>query len=46
MELASCFDKVPRLRVHDPLACVLGCAKDGVLEVTRAAVDVSVDLAL
>lgn len=46
MELASYFDKVPRLRVHDPLARVLGCAKGGVLEDTRAAVDVSVDLAL
>ena len=32
MELASYFDKVPRLRVQDPLARVLGCAKDGVLE--------------
>lgn len=32
MELASYFDEVPRLRVQDPLARVLGCAKDGVLE--------------
>jgi formylmethanofuran dehydrogenase subunit E len=32
MELAPYFDKVPRLRVQDPLARVLGCAKDGVLE--------------
>lgn len=32
MELASYFDKVPRLRVQDPLARVLGCAKGGMLE--------------
>jgi formylmethanofuran dehydrogenase subunit E len=32
MELPPYFDDVPRLRVQDPLARALGCAKDGVLE--------------
>lgn len=32
MELSSYFVEVPRLRVQDPLARILGCAKDGVLE--------------
>lgn len=32
MELPEFVDKVPRLRVRDPLAEVLGCPKDGILE--------------
>jgi len=32
MNLPDYFDEVPRLRVQDPLARVLGCAEDGVLE--------------
>ncbi|MFT7775210.1 hypothetical protein [Roseateles sp.] len=32
MKLPDYFDHVPRLRVQDPLARVLGCAEDGVLE--------------
>ncbi|HEY1128736.1 MAG TPA: hypothetical protein VGF12_04975 [Roseateles sp.] len=32
MILPRYFDDVPRLRVQDPLARVLGCAEDGVLE--------------
>lgn len=32
MTLLAFFDDVPRLTVHDPLADLLGCSKDGVLE--------------
>lgn len=32
MELCSFFQSVPRLRVRDPLAELLGCARGGVLE--------------
>lgn len=32
MNLPRYFDDVPRLRVQDPLARVLGCAEDGILE--------------
>ncbi|MBL8277813.1 MAG: hypothetical protein JNL93_14015 [Pelomonas sp.] len=32
MKLPSYFDKVPRLRMQDPLARVLGCAEDGILD--------------
>lgn len=32
MNLPEYFDKVPRLRVCDPLARLLGCAEDGILE--------------
>lgn len=32
MKLPDYFDDVPRLRVQDPLARVLGCAEDGLLE--------------
>lgn len=32
MELLEFFEQVPRLRVRDPLAELLGCAKDGELE--------------
>lgn len=34
MKLQPFFDRIPRLRVQDPLARVLGCAEDGVLEYT------------
>jgi len=32
MKLPAYFDDVPRLRVRDPLARLLGCAEDGVFE--------------
>jgi hypothetical protein len=32
MKLPAFFDQVPRLRVQDPLARLLGCAEDGILE--------------
>ncbi|MBW8846919.1 MAG: hypothetical protein JF607_18295 [Burkholderiales bacterium] len=32
MKLPDYFDEVPRLRMQDPLARVLGCAEDGILE--------------
>lgn len=32
MKLPEFFDRVPRLRVQDPLARVLGCAEDGILD--------------
>lgn len=32
MKLPEFFDQIPRLRVQDPLARMLGCAEDGVLE--------------
>ena len=32
MKLPDFFDIVPRLRVQDPLARLLGCAEDGILE--------------
>ena len=32
MKLPDYFDDVPRLKVRDPLARVLGCAEDGVLD--------------
>lgn len=32
MKLPDYFDDVPRLRVQDPLARVLGCAEDGILD--------------
>ena len=32
MQLSAYFDEIPRLRVQDPLARILGCARDGVLE--------------
>lgn len=32
MKLPDYFDDVPRLRMQDPLARVLGCAEDGILE--------------
>lgn len=32
MKLLPFFDEIPRLRVQDPLARLLGCADDGVLE--------------
>lgn len=32
MKMPAFFDEVPRLRVRDPLAEVLGCAEDGILE--------------
>jgi len=32
MKLPEFFDEVPRLRVHDPLAELLGCAEGGVFE--------------
>lgn len=32
MKLPDFFDDVPRLRVQDPLARLLGCAEDGILE--------------
>lgn len=34
MKLQPFFDDVPRLRVQDPLARILGCAEDGVIEYT------------
>lgn len=36
MKLAAFFDRVPKLRVRDPLAELLGCAEGGVLEYTYA----------
>jgi hypothetical protein len=36
MKLPPFFDEVPRLRLHDPLAEVLGCAEGGELEYTYA----------
>ncbi len=36
MKLPDFFDQVPRLRVRDPLAELLGCAEGGVLEYTYA----------
>lgn len=32
MKLPAYFDQVPRLRMQDPLARVLGCAEDGILD--------------
>lgn len=32
MKLPDFFDLVPKLRVQDPLACLLGSAEDGILE--------------
>lgn len=32
MKLPDYFDEIPRLRVQDPLARVLGCAENGILE--------------
>jgi formylmethanofuran dehydrogenase subunit E len=32
MTLQPFFDEVPKIRVHDPLALLLDCAKDGALE--------------
>jgi len=32
MNLPAFFDQVPRLRVQDPLARILGCARDGIFE--------------
>ncbi|MEO6031989.1 MAG: hypothetical protein ABIP61_08840 [Burkholderiaceae bacterium] len=32
MKLPDFFDRVPRLRVRDPLAALLGCADDGILD--------------
>ncbi|CAM3901819.1 hypothetical protein [Roseateles saccharophilus] len=32
MKLPDYFDDIPRLKVQDPLARVLGCAEDGILE--------------
>jgi hypothetical protein len=36
MKLPDFFDKVPRLRVYDPLAEALGCAEQGVFEYSYA----------
>jgi hypothetical protein len=36
MELLNFFDQVPRLRVREPLAELLGCAKEGILEYSYA----------
>jgi len=36
MKLPDFFDKVPRLRVYDPLAEALGCAEQGILEYSYA----------
>lgn len=36
MKLPDFFDKIPRLRVHDPLAEALGCAEGGVFEYSYA----------
>jgi hypothetical protein len=36
MKLPDFFDKVPRLRVHDPLAEALGCAELGIFEYSYA----------
>jgi hypothetical protein len=32
MKLPAFFDEIPKIRVRDPLARVLGCAEDGILE--------------
>jgi hypothetical protein len=36
MKLPAFFDEVPKLRVRDPLAQLLGCSQDGVLEYSYA----------
>lgn len=36
MELCAFFEQVPRLRVRDPLAEILGCAKEGEVEYAYA----------